>query len=364
MKLPLEGAIDCDVHLSVPNVATLLPYMSDYWSDQLVTRYIDRVGFNLTSYPPRSPLTVRDDWRAAPGRPTGLAALQADVLDPGRLSGAICHTMHGAMALFNEDMGAEFCKAINAWVAQEWLDRDPRLHASILVHAQNPALAVEEIERCAGNKRFVAVLLPVMGDSPLGRRIYWPIYEACERHGLSLAVHAGSTYRNPPTAAGWPSYQSEDYMLQSSAFENLIVGFLAEGVFQKFPGLKLVCMESGFTWMPTFLWRTSKTWRGVRTEVPWLDRVPAEIIREHVRLTLQPVDAPRDPKILNKIFEQIACDDMIVYSSDYPHGHFDGDNGLPEGLSHELLRKIAIDNPRAAFPRLATVEAPDTKETV
>jgi predicted TIM-barrel fold metal-dependent hydrolase len=143
-------------------------------------------------------------------------------------------------------------------------------------------------------------------------------------------------------------------VLQSSAFENLIVSFLAEGVFQKFQDLKLVCLESGFTWLPTLIWRSSKTWRGVRTEVPWLDRVPSEIIRERIRLTLQPVDAPRDPKILNRILEQIACDDMLLFSTDYPHSQFDGEDVLPDGLSDDLIRKIAIDNPLAAFPRLAS----------
>jgi predicted TIM-barrel fold metal-dependent hydrolase len=356
MKLPLDGAIDCDAHMSVPNVAALLPFMSDYWRDQIVNRYIDRSGFNLMSYPPRSPLTVREDWRSAPDT-DGLEVLRRNLLDPFRLSTAICHTLHGSIALFNEDMGAEFCKAVNSWVARERLDREPRLRASILVHAQNPALAVEEIERCAEDPRFVAVLLPVMGDNPLGRRIYWPIYEACERYGLSLAVHAGSTYRHAPTAAGWTSFQSEDYVLQSSAFENLIVSFLAEGVFQKFQDLKLICMESGFTWLPTLIWRSSKTWRGVRTEVPWLDRVPSEIIRERIRLTLQPVDAPRDPKILNRILEQIACDDMLLFSTDYPHSQFDGEDALPDGLSDDLIRKITIDNPLAAFPRLASAQA-------
>ena len=93
-------------------------------------------------------------------------------------------------------------------------------------------------------------------------------------------------------ASGWPSYRVEDYIAQSSAFENQLVSFVTEGVFQKFPKLKLVLIESGFTWLPPLLWRTGKLWRGVRPEVPWLDRSPAEIIRDHVRLTLQPIDAP------------------------------------------------------------------------
>ena len=131
-----------------------------------------------------------------------------------------------------------------------------------------------------------------MGDLMLGRRIHWPIYAAAEKLGLPIGIHAGSTYQRAPTPSGWPSYRVEDYVAQSSAFENQLVSFVTEGVFQKFPKLKLVLIESGFTWLPPLLWRTGKLWRGVRPEVPWLDRSPAEIIRDHVRLTLQPIDAP------------------------------------------------------------------------
>ena len=98
-------------------------------------------------------------------------------------------------------------------------------------------------------------------------------------------------------------------MAQSAAFETQLLSLLAEGVFQKFPKLKVVLIESGFTWLPTLLWRTGKTWRGVRPEVPWIDRPPAEILRDQVRFTLQPVDAPAgQPDILARTFEHIGSD--------------------------------------------------------
>ena len=34
----------------------------------------------------------------------------------------------------------------------------------------------QQIERCARDKRFVQVLMLVMGDMPLGKRALWPIY--------------------------------------------------------------------------------------------------------------------------------------------------------------------------------------------
>jgi len=43
----------------------------------------------------------------------------------------------------------------------------------------------------------------------------------------------------------------------------------------------------------------------------------------------------------------------LLYSSDYPHWHFDGDDAMPPGISPVLARKIRIDNPLATYGRLA-----------
>ena len=51
--------------------------------------------------------------------------------------------LYGAQAVFDAYMAADFCKAINDWIAAEWLARDPRLRASIVVPMQAPDLAIE-----------------------------------------------------------------------------------------------------------------------------------------------------------------------------------------------------------------------------
>jgi len=298
-----------------------------------------------------------------------LDSIRRNILDHFGLRFAICNTLHGAVALFNEDMAADLCRAVNDWVAHELLDCEPRLRASILVPTHDPRVAAKEIDRVAGDGRFVQVLLLAMQEAPLGRRIYWPIYEAAQKHNLTIGVHAGSLFRLPPTTTGWPSYHVEDYVVQSSAFESQLVSFVAEGVFQKFPGLKVVFAESGFTWLPPLMWRTSKSWRGMRPETPWLDRAPAEIIRDHVRLTLQPVDAPgTNPAALKRTLEHIGSEKMLLFSTDYPHWQFDGDDVLPEGIPETALHRLLIDNPLETYPRLLGGAAParvgKTKETV
>ena len=354
MKVPIKGAVDCDLHPAQPSVPDLLPYLDEYWRDQVADRHIAKYTFNLTSYPPNSPLSARPDWRQESGAPGGtLDMIRRQALDPVGSRFAICNVLHGAVALFSEDMAMALCSAVNDWVRKELLDREPRLRASILVPLHNPEHAVAEVNRVAADRRFVQVLLFAMGDMLLGRRPYWPIYAAAEKLGLAIGIHAGSTYRHAPMASGWPAHRVQDYIAQSTAFESQLLSFLAEGVFQRFPALRVVLIESGFSWLPNLLWRTSKTWRGVRPEVPWIDRTPAEIIREHVRLTLQPVDVPPgDTAALTHTLEHIGSDRMLLFSTDYPHWQFDGDNVLPDGLSDETVRRMLIDNPLETYPRL------------
>jgi len=365
MSLPARGAIDCDVHPAVPSTQALLPYFDEYWRDAILTRGIDRLNLDLTSYPPGAPLSARPDWRLAKVLPgSDIEQLRRQALDAFGSRIAILNCLHAGQMFHSEDMGAAFCRAINDWLTKEWLDREPRFRASIVIPTQNPDLAVEEIERRALDKRFVQVLMLAGDEMPLGRRHYWPIYRAAEKHGLPIGIHAGSTYRHAPTPGGWPSYYLEDYVSYAGAFESALLSLVAEGVFVKFPQLKAVFIESGFTWLPACLWRFEKTWRGVRTEIPWVDRPPASIVRDHIRFTLQPVDAPPHPGQLVRVLEQMGSDRLLLFSTDYPHWQFDGSAVLPREISGALARRILVDNPLDTYPRLAETHQPAGKEHV
>ena len=205
------AAIDCDVHISVPSMNVLIPYLDDYWREAVVTRGLERHNLSMTGQATNAPIFARPDWRPHEGAPgTDLATLQTHALDAFGTKYAILNCLYGAQALHHEDMAAAFCGAVNDWIAREWLDRDARLRASIVLPIQNPQNCVKEIEKRAGDKRFVQALVPVMGEMTLGRRYYWPIYEAAERHKLAVGIHAGSTYRFAPASTGWPSYAFED----------------------------------------------------------------------------------------------------------------------------------------------------------
>lgn len=351
-----HGAIDCDVHPALANIGVLMPYLEPYWRESFAFRGIDKLDMSLTGDPRGTPLHARPDWRG----PTGdgacdSATLARHLLDPFGLQFAVLNCMHAGMAVFSEDMGSAICRAANDWLAHEWLDRDDRLRAAITVPLQGPELAVAEIERRAADRRFVQVLVPVSNDMPLGRRRYWPVWRAAARHGLPVAIHSGSTYRHAPTSTGWPSYFLEDYVAEAQAFESALLSMLTEGVFEEIPDLTVVLAESGASWLPSFLWRATKTWRGVRAEVPWMNRSPAETVRRHVRLTTAPLDLSDNAVSVGRFLGQLGGDDMLLFSTDYPHWQFDSMAALPAALPAPSRARICIDNPLRTYGRLAPV---------
>lgn len=348
--------IDCDIHPVVPGLAALLPYLDDHWRETVERRGIE--DLTTISYPTRNPLSFRADWRDETGRTaTDAVTLGRQALDPFGSRLAICNCLYGVQAQFSEDLGVAMSRALNDWIAREWLDRDPRLRASIVVPMQNAEMAVDEINRCAPDHRFVQVLLLVGSEVTLGRRQNWPIYAAAERHGLPVGIHAGSMHRHPVTPVGWPVSFTEAYVNQAAAFQSQLTSLIAEGVFAKFSGLTVVLMESGVSWLPAFLWRLTKFWKGLRSEIPWVSDPPGSIVRDRVRLTLQPFDAPPDAASVTRLIEHIGSDDILLFSTDYPHWQFDGGEALPDGLDAGLAEKIMVDNPLCTYVRLNIREA-------
>ena len=121
MTSALAGGVDCDLHPAVPHLTSLLPYLNDYWRDQVTTRGMtDLVS---QSYPTNSPISSRPDWRPAQGKPgSSLADMKAQALDRFGVSHGICNPLYGVQMVFSDDMADAFCRALNDWLAKEWLD--------------------------------------------------------------------------------------------------------------------------------------------------------------------------------------------------------------------------------------------------
>jgi hypothetical protein len=125
-----------------------------------------------------------------------------------------------------------------------------------------------------------------------------------------------------------------------------VLSLIVEGSLDRFPGLRVALVEGGWTWLPSLMWRIDKDWKGLRREVPWNTQPPSAYIRERMRLTLQPMDAPPKAGHLLQVMDALGSDELLLYSSDYPHFH---DSQLPDDLPEATRRKILGDNARRFY---------------
>jgi uncharacterized protein len=305
--------IDCDVPLAAPSVRELRDHLPPVWADYVTESAIRSLepGYVPPGSLPREPHL---DESAALGIVTPVAAVEA---------------------LHNEDLTAALARALNDWLRDRWLDADRRLRGTITLAPQSPTQAAEEIDRCAGDPRFVQAVLPLRCEAPLGRRFFWPIYEACARQRLPLAIRPGGGTGTPTTPVGWPALLIEDLASQAQAYQSQLMSLIAEGAFAHARDLTVVLLGSGVTWLPSLLWRLDKNWRGIRREVPWVDGLPSALVRDRVRLTVRPFDAP--PDAYEEILAQLGSTRLLLYAG--------GEGSVPDLDGYDA-------NARETYPRL------------
>jgi predicted TIM-barrel fold metal-dependent hydrolase len=352
--------VDCDIHERPRAMRDLVPYLEPQFR-----RYITEAGY-VPEFPrPHRQLTAggvdRSDAKPTDGGPGGsdTELLRTQLLDEcgvefGILCGWLDLNASGTAPSWVEFKTA-LMSAYNDWIIDRWLPSDDRLAASIHLNAHDPAGAVREIERLASHPRMVQAIMYV-GQHAFGDPYYHPIYETVQRHGLVLAMHHTA---NAQTALGWGRYYIEWSTCIPQVIQCQLASLVYNGVLEKFPQLKLIMVEAGFTWVPSFLWRMDQRYRELRAEVPWLRRLPSQMVREQVRFTTQPMDELTVKQLL-QIFEQMESDELICFSTDYPHWDFDSPfSALPVGLPEELKRKIFRDNALHWYDKLRAVAVPD-----
>jgi uncharacterized protein len=328
----ITGAVDTDLHVAPATMDVLLPYLDEYWQS-----YIDDATIRLggISYPTGAGTT-------GPPAPGAYEAL-AEVLDRAQPRRAIlnCLVLDGVHR--NPHYAAAVATAVNEWLREEFLAKDDRLRAGLAVSTLDIPAAAQEVERIAGDGRYAHILLPLRNDVPYGNRLYHPLYEAAQRHGLPIALHAWGRGGNAPTTTGVTTTYLEDYASNAHIAQTQMMSFVAEGVFSTFPELKVAFLECGFSWLPPQLWRFDKDGKGVWREVPWVKERPSGYIRRHMRFTTEPAQLPRDAAQVAQVVEMVGPE-MLMYASDHPHNHGDSSDGLLRHLGEDAVDAILRGN--------------------
>src|ERR1700680_4172926 len=332
--------IDSDVHCAT-SIRELYPYLSSHWPEYLdATNFKQPYSVNLT-YPEHIGMV------ATPSHRSSLDGLRREVLD--RANAAILRCYFGVESMQHPYLGPELASAINRWLRDQWLNQDERLLASAVITPQFASAAVDEIARIAEDPRFVEILLPARSAEGYGNQRYWPIWKAAAEKHLVLEITFGGAAGIPPTPVNWMSSFFEQSATAVLNFQTQMISLIMCGVFDQWPSLRVVISESGWTWLPGFMWRMDAEWKQYKREIPWLTAPPSSYVRRHFRFTVQPTDAPRSPDQLRQVLDQLGDDEfdaaqMLLYASDYPHSYSGGIDKLLAVLPPDGTDRVMWSN--------------------
>jgi predicted TIM-barrel fold metal-dependent hydrolase len=345
--------VDVDIHPK-SSIEDLRPYLSNHWWHYLQT-YGSRSRQGYAKgfpYPKAAPQAARRDaWPPGGGLPASdLDFMRKQHLDFYGVEYGIMNPLSPTgQGDQNDDFSAAMAFAANEYQLEGWVMPEPRLKASLIVPYEDGEASRKEIRRRIGDKRFAHVLVMSRTSELFGKRRYWPIFEAAVEAGLPVGIHVFGYSGWAMTNTGWPSFYIEEMTEHATSAQAMVTSLIMEGVFERYPELKIVLIEAGFAWMPALGWRLDKLWHRMKDEVPHLKRPPSEYLREHFWVSTQPMEEPEDPAHVIDIMEWIGWD-KILFASDYPHWDFDDPFlALPPSLNEERRRMIYSGNAKALY---------------
>ena len=348
------GIIDCDVHPTVRTPLDLKPYLASRWWDHYEIYGLRPKHGMATAdpYPKAQPRAARrDSWAPNGDQPgSNLAYMREHYLDPYAVEFGILSPLNPTgQGDQNIDFSIAMTHAVNDWQLDVFTKPEKRFKASIVIPYEDGAASVREIELRAKDKDFAQILILARTAEPIGKRKYWPIFEAACQNDLPVALHVFGYSGHPVSGTGWPSYYIEEMTGHSAACQAAVTSLAMEGVFEHFPTLKVIIIEGGFGWLPSLAWRLDKHWQRLRAEVPNVKRPPSEYLRQHLWITTQPFEEPKDEAQLMDVMGWIGWD-RLLFATDYPHWDFDDPaRVLPRGLAPEHKRMIEAENARRLF---------------
>jgi uncharacterized protein len=303
--------VDCQIHPLVPGIETLFERMDPNWVDRFRgTAFALPGGIPHPGRPPIAPP------RAPAGSPAELAANLAPGTERAILIPAQSFPSPGWCDVA---MNNVLAATLNDEIAAVWLKADERFRLAAVVSAQDPGAAAEEIARQAEVPGVVAIATSLL-EVNLGGGHYEPIFAALAAAGLPLIVHPGGSEGfaiGAPRLGGiGPKGALERFTLLPQVAQANIASIIYDGVFLRYPQLKIVFAGFGFDWAQSLLWRADAEWRNLRIDVPWLTEAPSQFFGRHLRLVLDRSSAaPHDQQ--QAIVRTLPAS-SLMFGSDLP----------------------------------------------
>ncbi len=301
------------------------------------------------------------DWYGAPGGEYAKGTTGPDRQYPGSdvdvaakhlftdrgVDIAVLHPMtRGVMP--DRHLGTAIAAAHNEMMVSRWLEHDThgeRFRGTIRVNPDDITGALREIDKYKDHPRVVQIGIPLQSRELYGKPQFWPLWEAAQDAGLPVATHieVGSGIGFAPTPSGRTRTYEQYHGFMSLNYLYHLMNMIAEGVFEKYDGLKFVFGDGAGDSLTPFIWRMDCFGRPHLEQTPWAPKMPSDYLPGHVFFVQGPFDGPGDVDYAGEWFSFTNKDDMTMFGSSYPHWNMN-DVKVPRAYSAEQREKYCWRN--------------------
>jgi len=328
--------IDCDSHIMEP---------ANLWVDYLEDRYRDR-AIRIEEKAGIETLVIGEQ----PYLEGRLAGLGGAHIDRSALFGGDLKYADGCppasfdptarVALFDEwgvDKGVTFptigilpfpledmalnsayCRAYNRWQLETFADIRERMVPIAIINWHDLDTAVPELEQCLQNG-FKGVFVPpeVIGNLRPGQDQFDPIWRLLERANVPGCLHVIVRFGDSAFSSWHETAPGPIFTFGLGAPGQLIpalASMVLDGVFDRFPKLKIVSVEAGCGYAAYLMDRLDEKHQffGAFTANP-LKLKPSEYIQRNCYFVAEPEERTIDAML------DLVGEDKILWGSDFPH---------------------------------------------
>ena len=263
--------------------------------------------------------------------------LRLELMDRQGVHGAVMFPTTAGMLEERTKSDTELTHAVthafNRWLLEDWtFNYQNRIFPVPAISLNDPALGVEELEWCLdkGARTVLIRPAPVPREDGTSRSAALPEFDGfwrlVESSGISVQMHNSDSgyeryiddWEDSAEFNGFALSKLRGFIYEESRniFDTL-AAFIAHGVFERFPGVRIGVVENGGSWTHRLLDVFERVYR----KRPYdFSEHPSDVFRRHVWIN------PFHEEDMSQLVELLGAD-RVMFGSDYPH---------PEGLAEPV----------------------------
>jgi len=251
------------------------------------------------------------------------------------------------------ELSAAYCRAYNRWIADFCRDSGGRLVPIAHLSLGDPDEAARELERAVKDGCRGAFVAPfTLSRRPHGDPAHDRIFAIAQDHNVPFAIHP--TLEPPAWGVhhrydkfGWAAWYFD--LFAGHGVQHAFATFFQTGVFERFPKLKVIVLESGAGWIGYFLDRGDAIISGTRIgQTVQLREKPSHYFKRQCFISADP-----DERTIAGLMPLVG-EDKFFWASDYPHPDHPGNyleelREMVEPMTESGRRGIEGENVARAY---------------